>query len=321
MKKLISIILSVITLMSFMTGCASSENRKDNLYNPEYKDIALANIFFVTDDSSENASIGTVKESMDEIGFNSKNHTIIPEEDIKFLKDQMTSFFEEVYDVDIADKLSSINTYTFESNDGLYGYHIPGSTDVYVNGSIYRTHKSMFASTWCHEVIHLIGINYIQNEFYGIYECITEAVNTELMDWMNNPHDTTSAYYSTINIGKQLIMANPEIVRQSILDPDYRIENEIDSVLKDARYIAAKPPKDSSIAFQLSCYIISKMEEAPMYFLNQPFLDFMMQEITTAYCRSFNLTEEQIENSKNLWIVNNFDEVTINGAGYGYVIK
>ena len=315
MKKIIAIICAVTMMLTVLTGCGV--NRKD-LYDVENKDIVLAEIFFT---DQENATIdvidtnaGLQKAEIDAMYDSMKNVSLLDKENLYELEEKMIKFFKEEYDVDVSEKFLNIETYLFDGKDSehfLMGFHIPGENKVYVNRKIYEDMSEFFAFTWCHEVIHLLGINYKLVNYWGLYETVTEAVTNKLIDWMGYKRNTMSAYAEVSNIGAQLISANPELVSKSLTDESFYLEDEINEILKDASYPVAKLPDDTTIAFQLNAYLVCLIEKNTAYMQIGEYLYYAIQEITTAYCRNFNLTEEMIDYARQHWIFVDFDHTTI----------
>ena len=81
--------------------------------------------------------------------------------------------------------------------------------------------------------------------------------------------------------------------------------------LKDAKYTLEKIPEGTTIAFQLGAYLTCLIENNDIYWQAGEIFDFSIQEITTAYCRRFDLTDEQIEYAKSNWMLEDFDHTTI----------
>lgn len=319
MKKIIAIICAITMMCTTLTGCGV--NRKD-LYDVNNKDITLANVFFLAEEeSATDTDVGAQKAEVDAMYEKLENVKFIEREKLQDLETKMTEYFCVNYGVDVSEKFANIETYIFDVKDPthfLMGFHIPGENKVYVNREIYQETPEYMAFTWCHEVIHLLGIDYKDPTYWGLYEAVTEAVNINLMDWMDKPCNSQSAYFEAAEIGMQLVSANPELVSKSLADDEFFIEDSIDEVLKDANYTEAVLPENTSIAFQLNAYLICVIEMNQMYYEFGMFLYFFIQEITTAYCRSFNLSEEQIEYAKTHWIFGDFDKTTIK-CGKDYI--
>lgn len=317
MKKFIAMICVIAMMLSILTGCGI--NRKD-LYNPENNDIMLGRVFFeeVEVTEADYVDAGSQKEQVDMLYDSMKNVKSLDRENFSEIETQMIEFFKTQYDVDITNKLGNIETYLFDvkSNDYyLMGCHIPGDNKVYVNRDLYKETPEFFAFTWCHEVIHLLGIDYKNNAYWGLYEAVTEALNIELINWMGKECNPQSSYWSVADVGKQLISANPELVSKSLTDDDFYLEDSINEILKNANYTEAEPPENTTIAFQFNAYLICMIEQNMIYLQFGEILEFFVQEITIAYCRKFNLTEEQIEDAKANWLIPDFDQTTISCRG------
>lgn len=320
MKKVIAMTCVIAMMISILTGCGI--NRK-NLYDPENKDITLGRVFFMEAEDAPDATYtdaGEQKAQVDAMYDSVKDIELLERENLLDIETQMIEFFKTKYDVDVTEKIENIETYLFSVKDDDYflmGYHIPGENKVYVNREIYENMADYFAFSWCHEVIHLLGINYTYNSYWALYEAVTEAVNIELMDWMGEKCNYSSSYFTAAKIGKQLISANPDLVSESLTDENFHLEDSINEVLKDANYTEAVLPDGTTIAYQFNAYLLCFIENNQMYMQFGEILEFFIQEITTAYCRSFDLTEEQIEYAKENWLITDFDQTTIKcGADY-----
>lgn len=318
MKKVITMICVIAMMLSVLTGCGVN---RQNLYDPENNDIMLGRVFFEEMTEADYVDAGSQKEQVDMLYDSMKNIKSLDRENLLEIETQMIEFFKTQYDVDITNKLGNIETYLFDvKSDDYYlmGCHLPGENKVYVNRDIYQDTPEFFAFTWCHEVIHLLGINYKNNAYWGLYEAVTEALNIELINWMGKACNPQSAYWRVANVGEQLISANPELVSKSLTDDDFYLEDSINEILKNANYTEAELPEDTTIAFQLNAYLICLIEQNMIYMQFGEILEFFVQEITTAYCRKFNLTEEQIEDAKANWLISDFDQTTIK-CGEDYI--
>lgn len=320
MKKIFVVFLAFVMTVTTLVGCGV--NKKD-LYDPANNEISLGNLFFVEDAETipEENNITSEKEYFDSLCGTFTEIQDLDNDYINNLKSRMIEFFHVNYGIDVAQKVKSVETKLITMDNNLImGYHEPGTNVVYVNKEIYDKNRDYFPFTWCHEVIHMLGLNYDDNVYWALYETITEAVNFQLIGWMEAPFNM-SAYVGTVMVGEQMIIANPELVTRSFMDEEFKIEDHINEVLKDAEYPVAKLPEDTQIAYQLNAYLMCVIEENDLYFQGAEIFNFMIQQITTAYCRKFNLDEEKIEISKTLWLIEDFDKVTIKSSGRGLELK
>lgn len=323
MKKVFAMLFTVVMVILTLVGCGVN---RENLYDQANKEITLGEIFFMEDAESveipEENMILDEKEYINSITNSSSVAIYNPDKDyIQELKDKVIEYFQYEYGIDVSEKVNSVETKLISASDNiLMGFHKPGSNVVYVNKMIYEDLPEYFPFTWCHEVIHLIGIEYNTDKYWALYETVTEAVNIQMVSWMGYPCNDSAYLYATM-IGQQLILANPELVTKSIMDEEFLLEEHINEVLKDAIYPLAKVPDETSIAYQLNAYLICLIEENQIYMQGPEIFNFFIQEITTAYCRSFNLDEEQIEICKSLWLIADFDKVTIKYSGGGIQLK
>ncbi len=323
MKKVFAMLLATVMVMVSLVGCGVN---RENLYDQANKDIELGEIFFLEDAESdevpEENMIWDEKDYINSLATSSSFEICNPDKDyIRNLKEKVIEYFQYEYGIDVTEKVNSVETKLISASDNvLMGYHNPGSNVVYVNKMIYEDLPEYFPFTWCHEVVHMIGIEYHTDKYWGLYEAVTEAVNLRMVSWMGYPCNT-SAYMYAAMIGQQLILANPELVTRSIMEEEFLLEDNINEVLKDATYPKAKLPEETSIAYQLNAYLICMIENNHLYMQGPEVFDFFIQEITTAYCRNFELTEEQIEVCKALWLIEDFDKVTIKMSGGGVQLK
>ena len=320
MKKFFVVLLAFTLTVTSLVGCGVN---RDNLYDPANNEIALADLFFQEEseysdgdfivEEEGKAYVDAICDAAEEVGP-------LENEYIRELKDDMIAFFDYEFGIDVSEKINKVETKLIDVEDSnVWGYHIPETNVVCVNQDLYLM-REYFPFTWCHEVIHYLGISKDSNEYWPLYETLTEAVNIQLMWWLEAPYNL-SAYYDASAIGNQMIIANPEIVTKLITDEEFALEDHINEVLKDAVYTVAKLPENTTIAYQLDSYLMCMIEMNQLYCENPLIMNFMLQEITTAYCRKFNLSEVQIETSKQLWLLQDFDTVTIKGRGDYYVLK
>ena len=103
-------------------------------------------------------------------------------------------------------------------------------------------------------------------------------------------------------------------------DDSFLLEDNINSVLKDATYPMEKLPEDISIAYHLNCYLICLIECNELYLQVPEIFHFTIQDITTAYCRRFNPDKKLISQFQEYWLIKNFNELNLQKTDYGYTL-
>lgn len=308
MKKFFVLVIALAMIVTSLTGCGVT---RKNLYDSSNKEILQGFVFY----PDETQSLSE-RDYIDDLSKSATNFEVVEDDLIRELKAGVIKYFNEEYEIDVTEKVNNIETQLFTVEDNLlFGYHVPGENVVYVNRELYEHDDKLIPFTWCHEVIHLLGLNYTDKDYWAIYEVLTEAMNIRMAKWLDYPVNEWSSYMDVVDIGEQMIIANPEIIKRSIIDDEFLPEEHIEDVLKDAVYPIVNPLEHFSIAEHFNYLLESIIVENLPYQEVPNMVKFMTQEITTAYCRTFNLDDEQINASKKLWLVKEFDKVTITEAG------
>ena len=303
MKKIITIITVIALVFATLTGCASYDKE---FYSPENTNIELAFLFDISTEMPANE----VDPTQDTNPYpNPWEYYLYDGEMVEIVGKKLSAFFDEVYNISIEDKLAHIETRVFydtgevDGYERMNGYSVPGENIVYLNEYVLGESIDLFASTWVHEAIHSMGLDFFNTSYSGLYETITEAVNHQFLDWAGYK-TFTSAYTSGVPIGTMIIELNPDIVANSLIDDNFLIEEEINRALADATYTMAVPLEGESIAYHLS-QALSHFYSPIMAAQMEPIEKFMtlraIQEITVAYCRTFGLTNKQIKKLERHW--------------------
>lgn len=303
MKKIFALVIVIAMVFTTLTGCGSSEK---DFYSPENTDIRLR---YFSDDYGVTPSNERIVGGDYNFFPNPEDYYVYYGEEIEIIKSQLIEFFDETYHVSIEDKLDLIETRIFSYYIDMNGYSVPGENIIYLNEYIIGGTLDTIAYTWAHEAIHSIGLDYFNNNYIGLYEAITEAVNHQFNNWAGYSLGS-SLYWPIVPVGNMLITTNPDLVSNSISDQNFLIEEEIDKVLSNATYTEVEMPDGHSIAYQLSDVLWDF--SVNYYDLTNDLFYVQAQqikEISVAYCRTFNLTKQQVEEFKDLWISGTYNRV------------
>lgn len=303
MKRIFTFVIVITLVFATLTGCSSSNN---DLYSAKNTDIRL---MYLLDDYGAMPSNVRDPYAITNIYPNPEDYSVYSGEEIEIVKNQLTEFFEEKYNVSVEDKLDLIETRIFCDSSNTNGYSVPGESIIYLNQNILDGSLKAFANTWAHEAIHDLGLKYFNNSYNGLYETITEAVNQQFLDWAG--YENVESMYSTVvPVGTMLITINPDLVVKSITDENFLIEEEIDKVLSNTTYTQEIVPDGHSVSFQLSQYLFNfyynyyELDNNSFYVAVQG-----IKEITVAYCRTFELSEEQINAFKDIWTSGTYNRI------------
>lgn len=327
-KKLFNLfVISLCAVCVLLTGCS---DKHSNIYDATNTDIRLTDLQFDYYEYEDPASLllDPVEKfkrdawigygiDIDECLLNPYNSR-----ELEICSERLTEFFIEVYGVDISKKIKNVETYSSYFTNDINGFSIPGTNIIILNQYLIDSDESDIKYTWCHEVIHALGLNYPHQTYEGLYETITEAVTFQFFEWNGNKEFDNTLYRNTAKtIGYQLINADPSLVSCSIADESFLVEEHINEVLRDATYPFEVPSSESDIAYQLSSFLYGIYQETIDYQYYPNFYLFTAQEITTAYCREFNLDKETITDHKEHWLIKDFDKLDIVYDGYCYTVK
>lgn len=305
------VILSMVVLLA---GCGQSEN----VYEKEVNEIYLANVFFKFEDGGQELNhVSDWLESANNVQFVNLNKN----EEIAQVKIGLSEFLKQMYSVDVSEKIDKIETNFFVSDSSVLGYQEYGTNTVCINEKVFEDNR--FVSTWTHEALHMLGLKDDGSNMStrALYDVLVESVNIQAMNWMNEQYFETSYTFCT-KAGTQIILADPEIVVNSLTQEDYDILEHINNVLKDVQYPLCEIPEETTIAEQYGAYLMNIIDYTDFYMSEYGILvDFVVQEITTAYCREFKLSDElKVELEKN-WLFEEYDQVVLKAENDCYYFE
>lgn len=292
---IVGLLVSIVFFAVNTMACGSSNT--DVLYDSSNTDIRLITEFKVNNDTEPDSLYYESTSSRDEI-LDSYEFSIPTNNAAVYTtaKKNLTNFFKEEYGIDVSSKLEEIRTYEFEVDTSLYGFSYEGN--IYIG----TLSSNNFSMTWIHEAIHCLGFgnteenaNYVQ-----LYEAATSALTEQFKIW-NNLNTNTEDGYSTIhNYCRQLFTVNPELVINQLNGTEL-IEDAINNELADATY-----PYLDTKSFTIAEYY-NILFSCVLNYGDYDDLHFQLQEITTAYCRRFNLDKNTIKKLQSLYFFEYFE--------------
>lgn len=301
MKTIVAIIFTLAMLAVTLTSCGK------DLYDPSNTDIRINFNFYVPEnyeDYEETDFENAIKETMDFSKQQDICESVNPVYDTARI--QLTKFFAERYGLDISEKINKLVTYEYYQCTNVSGYNLPNKNAIYLNTYFIDFFSDDdLTNTWVHEAIHYLGFgNTPENSQYNaLYEAATAALTHEFKVWSNlkllEPED---GYVLIRKFAAQLFLVNPQLVVNQINGTEL-IENAIENALSNATY-----PKLDTESFSITeyystslNYLIGQDEDLDLNLEANLKLAFLAQEITTAYCRTFAPSKEQIKELRNYY--------------------
>ncbi len=205
----------------------------------------------------------------------------------KVLKDcqlKVLKFFKN-NDIDVVDKLSKLeNTYIYcAPESGIDGFYKPGTYDVYLEANtLLDTDYLKFV--YIHELMHYLGFE--DNETTMMQEGMADAIAEDILGY---------SYEYSYDIPRwlchQLITADSELL-SFILDGG-DIDDRIDERLKDVPRKWNVPEHDLKMSEVLDVLLYNLEYDAYLDIDTIIAYSNQCQAIVVAYCKTFDLTDEQ----------------------------
>lgn len=308
MKKMYKILFAFVLMAALLCGCSQSVN---SVYDKEVNEINMPEIFFYYDEEATE----TAEKLSDVVQYVSLEE---PKE-IQRLKDRLGDFIFEVYEVDLYEKINNIETKFYVGDYSLQGFHEAGTNEVNINYDVIKDYPCSLASIWIHEVFHLLGFVHEESDpnIAGLDESLAEAVTAQAITWLGEVYFNCSYTYAA-RATAQMISVDPDLVVNVLTRDEYNVFNRINNVLKDVEYPMYEIPEDTSIGEQLGGYLDCAIGCNENYNI---LIDYTIQEITTAYCREFELTDKIKADLKSIWLIEDYDQITLKEDCYGFYLE
>ena len=222
------------------------------------------------------------------IDFNPDILCEVDSETEKVLKDcqlKILKFFRD-NDIDVLDKLSKLeHTYIYCAPDaGITGFYKPGTYNVYLELNTIQD-RDYLKFVYIHELMHYLG--FTDNENTMMQEGMADAIAEDILGY---------SYEYSYDVPRwlchQLITADSELLQYIIDGGD--IDDRIDERLENVPREWYVPKHDLEM---------SNVLESLLYGIEFESLDIdtiiaycdQCQAIVVAYCNTFDLTDQQIE--------------------------
>lgn len=300
MKKIRIICIVLIATVVCLTGCSKEKGFWEN---NELRLIINANSYSVEDnDECKNSKFEIPKDLRRE--FNN-------------LKPEIADFFSKEYNIDVSKKLEKMKIKVFSegNNDSLDsftgGRTKKGDDCIQINECIFTDYPEYVISTFLHETMHYIG--FISEKPSRIDDGMAEHMANKCAQFIGIPYAQSEIYSYYTLIADQMCIANEfNIVKSYLTVKNFDICTHVAETLKNVSQplISVK---------DLGSYFNSMVETLGIDYGDYSFgLAFEAQEITACYCRQFNLSTEQINAIRELYFVEDFEELKIQELDNGY---
>lgn len=281
---ILAVVIGILCIFTCITGCSSNADTHVNVVNEENLSIPMFVEFEddlledIEEDPAPNVIIGKANNKTMEV--------------LKDCQKLILDYFAK-YDIDVNPQIAALqNVYIFRSkyksdDTSISGYQIPDTFDVYLNESI-LSDEDYLKFTYIHEVMHYLG--FVDDETEMMQEGMADAIAEEILGYAY-----TQSYDIPRLLCHQLLIADPEILPYiiNLSDLDDRIDNRLENVPREW-YVKEHDLLLSDVLDTL----LYQIEYADFYSLdsqtNESFVN-QCQEIILAYCKTFGLTDEQMD--------------------------
>ena len=309
MKKLAAALL-VITLIFSFTACGNPTVERAS----ESSDVEVENFDFWHENNILVLTKVDVEADSNQPSIENEISKLKAVDYQKNSKDEMTfgrliyginSFFLNNYNIDVAEKMSQMDIAPFEAETNITGYTIPGESKIHLNSSLLGNgeEKEFLEETFLHESMH-----YLRGaEGSSLEEGLAEYMAQKCAEYIGIEYTPSEEYAAHCRIVETLFTANPDLEKELFSSPDFTLEEEVTSKTCDFPQIY-QSVEDCGQFLNVSADFLNlshqEMDEEML-------LNFTVQEILTAYAKSFEPSEEQISKIRNLYFVDNFEELAL----------
>ena len=198
---------------------------------------------------------------------------------------QVLKYFKDK-DIDVLDKLSKLeNTYIYCAPDsGIAGFYKPGTCDVYLEADTLLD-RDYLKFVYIHELMHYLGFS--DDETTMMQEGMADAIAEDILGYSYE-----YSYDMPRWLCHQLITADSELLSYIIDGGD--IDDRIDERLEDVPREWHVPEHDMSMSDVLDILLYSIEYDDLDINTVLSYAD-QCQSIVVAYCNTFDLTDQQIE--------------------------
>lgn len=296
------VMIIVMILFVITTGCAG----EDWLFSAENNEIRIPIPFvFEMDGDVVDEETKEYFENIDKVATSEIDIEKVELELFEETKKDIIDFMEEVYDLDVSDKINQIETYLYTKADNPNdtrerGYYEPGTTHIKLNRALLENwEEDDVRFIFAHESFHYLGLIHNRSVDWFLYEAATAAITDTFINWAEYDVYQSDDYWEIKDFILQMERANPNLIANVFREPQYRIEDSINEVLKNAEYPYFTPGMDEATLFGgLMQFCITYAD---------PYIFFTAQEMTLAYCREFDLDKSDIKYIREKLCDSSFD--------------
>jgi len=244
---------------------------------------------------------------------------------VQKLREGIISFFQEVYQIDVSEKIAKQEVVIFTATgiqEGVMGYVDVNNPDILnLNERLLKEYSNLFKTTYIHETLHQIGFR--GEGTLMIEEGITDALTDMICCYIGIEPVLTEYYFESRTLAYQILAVDPEIVYCYLEDNEFDIIERINEKLEG---INQEFLKSGNLAKLLEnrLYILYSIASGYAFgYSTDPYwFAFEAQEIVKAYCQACEPDASTIDYIRSHYLVIDYEAVSIfedeNGYGYYY---
>ena len=305
MKKNILVVLTIV--MMLLSGCGNTTtSSEDYTFWEKSNDVRLV----IT-------SIGVMDVAQDDefSGLGELELSSSYLKQVKKLQEAMLSYFETYYGIDISEEIGKQKLRGFESAESdtiTMGYVDSNNPDyLNLNSLLFGAYSMYFSNVYVHETLHQIG--FINANGVMITEGIVDALTDLILTEANIRSYPTDSYAASRTLGYQILASDNEIASFYLNNSDSNIEARIAEVLRDVEYPFEEADPGERLEDLLEALTYETTGTVDEYYIA-----FEAQEIVQAYCQAFDPNAETIDYIRSLYLVEDYESITITAITDGY---
>lgn len=298
LKKSFAGILALLSLLTTLCGCSSI----DRFWNADNEIPIVVQFNFI--DGGKDAET-VLDQEHKELGEAPEQIYVILKEE----KNIITKYFSEKYEVDVSTKINSLQKVYLYSQDEYNGETLQG----YVSGEDNTVHLNestldnlvLVRSVIRHELMHYLGVKPIEDDScHLLVEGFADAIAQDIAEYEGVVHLRSLAYQMQYMLARQILVVDKDIVKKFLTEDNFDVKEYINGILADV------PQTDdfvSDVAEHLETCISSYS-----YGLEgdeKVLVEVQAEYIVIAYCKTFVPSQEQIEEIRDYYLVDNIEEI------------
>ncbi len=212
------------------------------------------------------------------------------------LKKGVTEFFYTKYGIEVSKKLAKQHIEIYHSNSNEeYGFVSSDDLNLIMMNEIVLEDESLFETTLIHETMHQLGCSNLEMGHF-MNEGFAEALTQEATEFLNIKYQTEGDYEIYADLAEQMIIANPTLIAEIIMNEDFDFVKHFNDVLKDV------PQEINELAVPGKRFI-----EIMDFNYWEGDDSFMAQEFVSVYVRNFDLSKKQIKRIRQRYIIPDYE--------------